>query len=94
MDLPVTVGEVVHGTTITVPTPDGDVRVRIPSGSQAGRQLRVKRYGVPHLRGKGRGDLYLRLAVQVPDQHPESVIEASHGLDAGYSRNPRDGLRL
>ena len=53
MDLPVTVGEVVHGTTITVPTPDGDVRVSIPSGSQAGRQLRVKRYGVPHLRGEG-----------------------------------------
>jgi molecular chaperone DnaJ len=63
MDLPVTVGEAILGASIDVPTPDGPVRVRVPAGSQAGRQLRVRGRGAPHLRGKERGDLYLKLVV-------------------------------
>jgi molecular chaperone DnaJ len=95
MDLPVTVSEAMLGASVAVPTPDGGtVRLRVPEGSQSGRLLRVKGHGVPHLKGGGRGDFYLRLAVQVPDGRPESAVEAARALDSAYSRDPREGLRL
>jgi DnaJ-class molecular chaperone len=94
LDLPVTVSEALLGASIEVPTPDAAVRVKVPKGSQAGRQLRVKARGVPHLRGGGRGDLYLRLVVHVPDSEADAAAEAAQALDAFYSRKPRDGWRL
>jgi len=94
LDLPVTVGETMLGASIEVPTPDGAVRVKIPQHSQAGRQLRVKERGVPHLRGGGRGDLYLRLVVHVPDSASSAAVEAAQGLDQFYTRKPRDAWSL
>jgi molecular chaperone DnaJ len=94
MDLPVTVGEALAGASIEVPTPEGAVRVRVPAGSQAGRLLRVRRQGVPQLKGDGRGDLYLRLVVRVPDRSDDAILEASRALEGGYTRPPREGLRL
>ncbi len=94
LDLPVTVGEAVLGASIEVPTPDGPVRVKVPARSQAGRQLRVKGRGVPQLRGGGRGDLYLRLVVHVPDSDSPQVADAARTLDAAYAQNPRTGWRL
>jgi molecular chaperone DnaJ len=94
MDLPLTLPEAVLGATIQVPTPDGEVRVRVPPGSQTGRQLRVKGHGVPHLRGKGRGDLYLRIVIHAPDELGDAVREAVRRLEPAYGRNPRQDLRL
>lgn len=94
LDLPVSVSEAMLGASVEVPTPDGMVRVKVPRRSQSGRQLRVKEKGVPHLRGGGRGDLYLRLVVQVPDRESESADEAARALDAAYTRAPREGWRL
>jgi molecular chaperone DnaJ len=94
MELPVTVAEAMLGASVNVPTFDGPVRVRIPPGSQSGTQLRVKGRGVPHLKGGRRGDLYLRLAVKLPDRDSEEIREASRRMEAGYGRNPREGLRL
>lgn len=94
LDLPVTVGEAMRGATVEVPTPDGPVRVKVPALSQSGRQLRVKGRGVPHLRVGGRGDLYLRVAVHVPDRESSAGAEAAKALDAAYARQPRDGWRL
>jgi molecular chaperone DnaJ len=97
MDLPLTVSEALVGASVDVPTADGaTVRVRVPANSQSGKQLRVKGHGVPHLKGTetGRGDLYLRLVVHVPDRESDAVKDAARALDAGYSTNPRDQLRL
>lgn len=95
MDLPVTVSEAMLGASIEVPTPDGAVRVRVPAGSQTGRRLRVKQRGVPALRGGERGDLYLRLMVQVPEgDAAAAAAEAARALDAAYPTSPREGLRL
>lgn len=94
MEVPITVREAVRGGVITVPTPSGPVRVTVPPGSQSGKQLRVRGRGVPQLKGKERGDLYLRLVVHAPDQETEAVRAATDHLEAGYSRNPREGLKL
>jgi molecular chaperone DnaJ len=94
MDLPVTVSEAMLGASIEVPTPDGAVRVKVPSGSQTGRHLRVKSRGVPRLRGGERGDFYLKVVVHVPDRESPTAAEAARTLDASYSHNPREGVRL
>ena len=94
MDLPITVGEAIRGGSITVPTPDGAVRVNVPPNSQSGRQLRVKGRGVPRLKGSGRGDMYLRLAVRVPEETSDAVTRAAEELDAAYGRDLREDLKL
>jgi molecular chaperone DnaJ len=94
MDLPVTVSEAMLGASIEVPTLETTVRVRVPAHSQSGRQLRVRGHGAPQLRGKERGDLYLKLVVHVPDRDTPEAAEAARTLDAVYTHNPREGLRL
>jgi molecular chaperone DnaJ len=55
------------GAAIEIPTIDGSrSKVKIPSGTQTGKQLRLKDKGMPLLRGDGFGDLYLQIKVEVP----------------------------
>ncbi|MBW2120992.1 MAG: J domain-containing protein [Deltaproteobacteria bacterium] len=54
------------GTTIEVPTLDGTRRLRVPAGTQSHTRLRLKGQGIPHMKGGGRGDLYVRVIVRVP----------------------------
>jgi len=65
--VPVTMVEASLGGDIEVPTIDGGKsRVRIPEGSQAGRQMRLRGKGMPALRGGGTGDMFIELAVETP----------------------------
>jgi molecular chaperone DnaJ len=54
------------GTRLTIKTLDGEETVEVRSGTQPGSMLRIKGKGVPHLRGSGRGDLFLHLDVRTP----------------------------
>ena len=55
------------GGDIEVPTIDGGrSRVKIPSGSQSGRQMRLRSKGMPALRGGAAGDMFIELAVETP----------------------------
>ena len=94
IDIPVTVGEATLGATITVPTPDGDVRVKVPPGSQSGKRLRIRAHGVPALKGTTRGDLYIRVMIHVPADGSQAVRDAIQQVDAAYEKDPRSGLRL
>ncbi len=65
--IPVPMTTAAIGGDIEVPTIDGGrARVRIPAGSQSGRQMRLRGKGMPALRGSGRGDMYIELAVETP----------------------------
>ena len=56
------------GTEIEVPTIDGGkAKVKIPGGTQNGKQLRLKEKGMPNLRSENIGDLYLEINVIVPE---------------------------
>ena len=54
------------GTEITVDTVGGEVKLKIPSGTQPNTLIRLSGKGIPHVRGTGRGDHYVRLKVTVP----------------------------
>lgn len=54
------------GTTVEVPTLDGNARLKFPAGIQSGHILRMRTKGFPGLRGRGRGDQLVRIQVATP----------------------------
>jgi molecular chaperone DnaJ len=94
LDVPITIGEAMHGATVTVPTPGGEVKLKIPPGSQSGSKLRLRGKGVPQMKGEGHGDLYVVLQVQTPPDGGEKVRDAVKVLEESYPRSPRADLRL
>lgn len=65
--VPVTMTTAALGGDIEVPTMDGGrARVKVPAGSQAGRQMRLRGKGMPALRGGGIGDMFIELSVETP----------------------------
>lgn len=65
--VPVTMPTAALGGEIEVPTIDGGMsRVRVPPGSQTGKQMRLRAKGMPALRGGGQGDMVIELAVETP----------------------------
>ena len=62
LELPVTVDEAALGTEITIPTPDGGkVKLKVPEGTQDGKVFRIGGKGAPKLKGKGSGDLKVKV---------------------------------
>ena len=65
--VPVSMASAALGGDIEVPTIDGGrSRVKIPPGSQTGRQMRLRGKGMPMLRGTGHGDMLIELAAETP----------------------------
>ncbi len=65
--VPVSMTSAALGGDIEVPTIDGGKsRVKIPEGSQSGRQMRLRAKGMPQLRSKEFGDMFIELAVETP----------------------------
>lgn len=67
MDLSVKLSEALLGSERTIATLDGEITLKIPSGTKHGTILRVKGKGVPVSQGK-RGDLYTRILVEIPEK--------------------------
>ena len=66
-ELPISIADAALGTTVEVPSIDGGkTKIKIPSGTQSGKQLRLKGKGMPILRRNINGDLYIRIITEVP----------------------------
>jgi molecular chaperone DnaJ len=66
LDLDINIAQATLGAEVEVPTVDGPAKLKIPSGIQPGKVLRMRGKGVPHLRGNGRGDQMVVVNVEVP----------------------------
>jgi molecular chaperone DnaJ len=64
----IAVPDAVLGASLTVPTLDADTSVTVPPGTQPDAVLRLRGKGLPRFQGKGRGDLYLKIRVHIPEQ--------------------------
>lgn len=87
-DLPLAPWEAVLGATVTVPTLDGTVDVRIPPLAQRGQQLRLRGRGLP-VEGGQRGDLYVVLVVVTPERVTDDERGAWEQLAARSHFHPR-----
>jgi len=93
LDLPVTVREAMSGATVTVPTPSGEVKLKIPAGSQSGQKLRLRGKGVADDKTHTTGDLYVKLMIQLPRNGDERARQAADLLESCYNENPRKHLQ-
>lgn len=64
--LHVGVAQAALGASVDVETLEDAQRMTVPPGTQPGAVVRLRGLGVPHLRGRGRGDLYVHMAVDTP----------------------------
>jgi len=94
MEVPVTVGEAMVGSTITIPTIDGPVNVKVPAKSQSGQSLRLKGKGAMNPKTKQKGDLMVKLVVKVPKTDNKEILEAAEKMDKFYQEDLRKDIRL
>jgi molecular chaperone DnaJ len=64
--IPISFPQAALGAEIEIAGIDGPVSLKIPEGTQSGRELRVRDRGVPFLNEKGKGDLIVKVLVQIP----------------------------
>jgi molecular chaperone DnaJ len=64
--VPISFSQAALGTEITVPTLEGEHKLKIPEGVQSGTSFRIRGKGVPVLNGHGKGDLFVEVRIQTP----------------------------
>ena len=67
-EVPVSFATAALGGTVSVPTLDGEVTIKVPAETQSGRVFRLKDKGVKPVRGGARGDLFCRVVIETPVQ--------------------------
>lgn len=89
-DVPVSIAQAALGARFTLPTLDGDEDLVIPAGTQPGREFVLRGRGVPRLRGRGRGDLRVRVVVEVPSKLSDGEAELlrRYAEERGEAVNP------
>jgi len=68
--------QAVFGDTVELETLDGSVEFDVPAGTQSGETFRLRGKGMPHLRGRGEGDLYVEVQVVTPQELNDEQREA------------------
>jgi len=64
--IPISFPQATLGDEISIPGLDGDLTLKIPEGTQSGKELHLRGKGVPHLNASGRGDVVVQVVVQTP----------------------------
>lgn len=74
-NLELTMPQAALGDKVQVPTMDSEVKIEIPPGTQTGDIFRLQGKGMPKLRGRGKGDLYIKAVVNTPEDLSEKEKE-------------------
>jgi molecular chaperone DnaJ len=75
------------GTELSIPTLDGPVKLKVPSGTQSGNILRLKAKGIPHLRRSDRrGDQLVQIHVQTPEKLSKQQRELLEQLQQSFEQ--------
>lgn len=82
IDFPVSIYDLILGGEVRVPTMTGDVTVTVPPGTQSNKLLRLTGKGMPHPKGGGNGDQYVRLIGTVPQNLSDKEIKLYRELAA------------
>jgi len=95
MALPLTFGESLRGGSVSVSTPTGDVKIKVPARAVAGTRMRLKGRGLPK-GGKAtrQGDLYLVLMPTPPEEVPDDWEASFESIDAAYTQDVRASLKF
>lgn len=81
-EMPITVVQAMLGAEIVVPTLDGKVKYTVHEGTQQGDVFKLKGKGIPHIHGRGRGDQYVKMNIEIPKSLNSKQKEAVKNLDS------------
>ena len=87
IEMPLTFTQAALGAELDVPTLTKPVKYRFPEGTQPGQVFRLRGEGVTHLRGGGKGDLYVTAVVEIPKKLTSQQKELLRQFDATTSGN-------
>ena len=87
IDVPLTFTQAALGAEVDVPTLGKPVKYKFPEGTQPGRVFVIRGEGVPHLRGGGKGDLYVTAVVEIPTKVTEKQKSLLREFDESASGN-------
>ena len=99
--VPITFSQAVLGDDVEVPTVDGRIVQHIPEGTQSGTTFRLRGQGIQYLNGRGRGDQYVIVDVEIPKKvtraqrealkaFEDSMKEDNYEKRKGFFKNLRD----
>ena len=81
LEMPISFTQAALGATVDIPTLKGKVTHKIPEGTQDGALLRVKGEGIQQLHGSSRGDLVVKVKVEIPRRMSEKQKELLRAFD-------------
>ena len=82
VNVPITYSQAVLGAEIVVPTIDGKVQYTVPEGTQSGTVFRLRSKGIKYLNGRGRGDQYVTVIVEIPKKVTREQKKALEAFEA------------
>ena len=82
VNVPITYSQAVLGAEIVVPTVDGKVAYNVPEGTQSGTRFRLRGKGIQYLGGRGRGDQYVTVSVEIPKKMTREQKKALEAFEA------------
>jgi molecular chaperone DnaJ len=93
-ELNVSIAQAALGTTVAVPTADGEEEIEVRPGTQPGAEIKLRGRGAPHLRRAGaRGDLHILVRVTVPTRMSKEQREALEAYAAASGEQVAHGKR-
>lgn len=87
IDMPVTFVQATLGATLTVPTIDGKITYDMPEGTQPETVFRIKGKGIPNINGKGRGDHFVKVKIEIPKNLTAEQRETLKSFDDSVGDN-------
>jgi len=90
LDAPITFAQAALGSELDVPTLGKPVKYAIPEGTQPGTTFRIKGQGIQHLNSSGKGDLYLKVNVEVPQRMSEEQKQLLRQFDGSLTGKEYD----
>lgn len=91
--IPISFVQAALGAEITIPTLEGEAVLKVPEGTQSGREFRMRSKGVPYLNEHGRGDLIAQVVVQTPKKltkiQKELMRQLGETLEVENTPTPR-----
>ena len=84
-EMPITFTQAALGAEVVVPTIDGKVSYQVREGTQPGDVFKLKGKGIPHVNGRGRGDQYVRMTIEVPKNLSQEQKEVLQKFDSTSS---------
>jgi len=92
-ELPINFAQAALGDEVEIPTLYGNDKITVPSGSQAGKEFRLKNKGIAHLRRNGHGDQIVKLRVVTPESLTKEQRKLFAELADTLGQTKRDGKK-